>query len=171
MRRKLDAAEFRALFDDYRRSAWRWEQQPVYASDLANGWPGRWLAGERKPTPHRQAWADHIRRLVETGRTMERVRVIDEPETDYQRWAEWSADINRSGGEVIHRIIRSEADRLGLTYEPVEFWLFDDELVVWLTFDDEYELVAVDTDDSADGLTRACQVRDLAMEAVSTNAR
>jgi hypothetical protein len=182
----IDATQFRRLFADYQKSAWRWEQQPAYASDLEGGWPERWLAGEREPTPARLSWVATVRRQVTEGRTMERVRVIDDEETGYQRWADWSANYNRAGGEVIHRVTRSQANAHGLRHEPSDFWLLDDDLVVVMSFTpthwpegigDEsalalgldkglYDLTLVQVEDSAEALARAREVRDRAMAIV-----
>lgn len=128
-------------------------------------------------------WADIVRRQINAGRTMERVRVIDDDETGYQQWAEWSAGYNRAGGELIHRVRRSQADARGLHYEPAEFWLLDDKLVISLSFEptdrpanvSESEAVALGLDaglyrlafieliDDDETLARARQVRDRAM--------
>ena len=167
-RRTLTLGDWDAQFHAYTTSAWRWERQPFYASDVATGWPARWLSGDRTfPADYLGRWLDEVRARTVAGRTMERVRVVDEPMTDRQRWADWAADFNREAGEVIHRLSRPAAGKAGLLDDaPTDFWLMDGGLVLFLVFDAESNLVEVEADNEPATIRWAIDVRDRATAAV-----
>jgi hypothetical protein len=118
-----------ALFDTVEQSAFRLEPvartgRPVDASDLAWGLP----------------WFEAIRRAVDAGRTVQRVRVMDQPPTPYQRFELSLAPFHEQAGEEL-RILATSAAR-DLSLPPVDFWLLDDRRVV--TLDDAGAQVTTD---------------------------
>jgi len=118
-----------ALFDTVEQSAFRLEPvartgRPVDASDLAWGLP----------------WFEAIRRAVDAGRTVQRVRVMDRPPTPYQRFELSLAPFHEQAGEEL-RILAASAAR-DLSLPPVDFWLLDDRRVV--TLDDAGAQVTTD---------------------------
>ena len=167
-KRVLTCEEWGDQFRSYQRSAWRWERQPFYASDLATGWPERWLAGDRSaPMEFLGPWLAEVRQRRAAGKTMERVRVVDDPMTDIQRWADWAADFNRQAGEVILGLARPRARAVGLLDDaPTDFWLMDDQLVLLMAFSPSYELLSITADDDSATVGWACDIRDRARAAV-----
>jgi len=136
MGEQLTGDDFNSLFRYFTRTAVRLEVQPVYAVTDERESVEEFLAGEPRPVtvfPFYAAWLDQIRRLTAEGKGVERVRVLDEPPTDYQRWEIWSGQFNIAAGEVILYLPRSRAVEVGL---PVvdDWWLFDSLRVARMQF-------------------------------------
>lgn len=103
------------------------ECQPVYAVDDEAGGLDDWLAANRAgrpPTTPDQIgwWNDYLAWARETtapppegrGVRLVRIRIVDDPPTDYQRWAAWSAPWYAAAGEQLLYLTRAEAVRVGL---------------------------------------------------------
>src|SRR5581483_10320989 len=73
--------------------------------------------------------------LTAEGREVQRVRVLAEPPSDYQRWEMWGARWNISAGERVGYLTRQRARDLGLP--DADWWLLDDERVITMGFDDD----------------------------------
>ncbi|WP_333740731.1 DUF6879 family protein [Streptomyces sp. IBSBF 2806] len=94
------------------------------------------------------------------GKRFERVRLVDTPPTEGQRFLLASAPGNVAAGEEIRNLTRAQADQLRLP--DYDFWLFDSRTVARFAFDeDDTTLGVYVTDDPADVLA-ACQARDAA---------
>lgn len=141
MREEVSAQRRRELIGEATRSALRLEQQPAYAVDNETGWPARWLNGDRTPPGEWgegfDEWYSFIRAEVAKGKRIERIRIVEEPPTDYQRWQAWLMQWNTSAGEVIRYLPRSTADQLGISRGSGDWWLFDETLLLEMPFDDE----------------------------------
>lgn len=148
------------LFHDFRHTAWRLETRRGYASDRNSPkWP-RFLAGEDIANDPANAWRHNVAEQTATGKRFERVRLVDEPPTEGQRFLLASAPGNIAAGEDIRNLTRAEAERLRLP--DFDFWLFDSKTLVRFAFDeDDTTLGVYVTDDPAEVLA-ACQVRDAA---------
>lgn len=140
MRIELTSDRYSQQFAEFKRSAWRFEQQPAYAVDYERSQFERFLAGRPDPpdaNPDLRSWFERVRWHASKGRTVGRVRIVDEPITDYQRWMRWMDRWNREAGETIDYLSRSRAREVGLL--PMagaqDWWLFDDERLVLMSFD------------------------------------
>lgn len=136
MGEKLTGDDFNHLFRYFTDTACRLEVQPAYAVTDERESVCEFLAGEPRPVtefPFYAAWLDQIRAVTAQGRRVERVRVLEEPPTDYQRWEMWSGQYNIAAGEVIRYLPRSRALQIGL---PVvdDWWLFDSQHVATMRF-------------------------------------
>lgn len=133
---RIDRADLASMIEAA-RSALRLEQQPTYAADVETGAPARWLDGDTTPAtethPGIPAWLAHLDRLQSTGRTFERLRLVESPPTDYQRWAMWVAPIMVEAGEVIRYAHRTDV----ATPTAHDLWVFDRSTVVLVTFDQD----------------------------------
>jgi len=93
------------------------------------------LAGSPRPPsafPVWQSWLDQVRAWTGQGKTIARVRIIDDPPTDYQRWSLWCARWHRDAGEDIRYLTREAANALGI---PRGDWqMFDHNRVVVMAF-------------------------------------
>lgn len=128
----LSRAEFKALFDDWQITAWRWECQGVYREPseeqplrhfLETGQPDlEWFAG----------WLARVRTWTGAGQRMGRVRLLTEPLTDYLRFELAITPAAVDAGEEIRFLSAARASELELPGE--DFWLFDDERVVVMSF-------------------------------------
>lgn len=138
----LDGDTFSRCFEDYTRSAWRFETQPVYTMPDEQPGLARFLAGKPMPDNHNADWHEEIRRWVAAGKSIGRVRTVRQPLTDYQRYQlAWGIPGNINAGEDI-RILDLTDDDLGLPDQ--DFWMFDESIVVHLNFNPDGTLLNVD---------------------------
>jgi hypothetical protein len=120
------------LFASFRRTAFRLECLPAYdvTEDAERERFRLWLAGEQ-PEEDR-AWPELVATAVAAGKTMQRVRLVAEPLTTYLRFEmECGYPANERAGERIYILDHRPNGLL-----EVDFWLFDDETVVVLEYDD-----------------------------------
>lgn len=153
MRRTLTDAgvgtEFWQAFETYEHSAWRWEQQPIYEITDERASIDALLAGhplDPMEDPYLGPWMRQVALQTAQGKTIARVRVIEEPPTPYQQWERWLDRWNLRAGEVIEYLPRSAMRELGPPpFEPdSDWWLFDDERLMLLHFDEAGRRVRVE---------------------------
>ncbi len=120
------------LFEDFERSAWRFETQPVYTMpDEAENF--RLFREGKLRLEHPDGWWHKlVRAKTSSGKSMGRVRVIRRPLNDYVRY-QFHRGIpnNIASGEDI-RIL--DITGLSLDLPDQDFWLFDDATVLHLNF-------------------------------------
>ncbi|MET9417766.1 DUF6879 family protein [Streptomyces klenkii] len=157
------------LFEDFEHTAWRLETQRGYASDRLGPTWARFRAGETEfGYQPEHPWHANVRRQTELGKRFERVRLVDDPLTEGQRFLLASGLGNVEAGEDIRNLYRADAVRIGLPDH--DFWLFDSRTVVEFVFDDQGQDLGVRIHEGAEAVIRACQVRDAAWHhAVATN--
>jgi hypothetical protein len=115
-------------------SAFRLEVQPTYTMPSEAETFGAFLGGRLTPPPgFNQGWLDQVSRNThELGKTMQRVRVVQQPLTDYQRYGfAWAVPLNVAAGEDIRILDRTGLD---LDLPPYDFWMFDNATVVHLNY-------------------------------------
>lgn len=118
----------------FRHSAFRLETLPEYRVPHEAGERERYLAGEPIPEGYNAAWHTTIRKNAAAGATMQRVRVVRPPLTDYQRRQfDWGYPGNLQAGEDTRVLDGARADELGLP--GWDFWFFDDEVVLRLNYE------------------------------------
>ncbi|MFE6775364.1 DUF6879 family protein [Streptomyces sp. NPDC057702] len=153
-------ADMAHLFSEFQHTAWRLETRRGYAVDRASAKWQRWAAGEDVSTDPDNAWRLNVRKQVAAGKRFERVRIVDEPITEGQRFLAATAPGNIAAGEDIRTLTRTQDQHLRLP--DYDFWLFDSRLVARFAFDDENTTLGVYlTEDPAEVVT-ACQARDAA---------
>ncbi|MEY9965338.1 hypothetical protein ABIA33_003380 [Streptacidiphilus sp. MAP12-16] len=145
--------------DGFQHTAWRWETRRAYGVAAETEALLAFLRGEDVSDPGRP-WLALIRQLTEQRKTVGRVRLVDDPPTDYQRFL--LADVTDSveAGEDIRYLQRSEAQRHGLPER--DFWLFDSRTIGIFHFDGDRSLGMALSDDPAEVL-KGCQIRDAAL--------
>lgn len=129
-----DPTSFDYLMEHFRAAAFRLEVRQSYGvlsedaafqTFLDGGDPGiDWLSD----------WLDGARSKTAAGKRIERVRVIDEPPSDFLRFELSVTPHNLEAGEDIRYLPRAIADELDIPNE--DFWLFDTTTVLILHFDD-----------------------------------
>lgn len=147
----VDAGEpFGRLFNEFTRSAWRWECQGTYhESDEVEPW-ARWRAGVRDNS-WIEPWTEAVRAMRRQGKTFRRVRMLTEPLTDYLRWMLDVTPANIAAGEDIRWTTKDVARDLGMP--SYDFYLFDDERLAILHFG-EHGVSGADLVDDADVVAR-----------------
>ncbi len=120
------------------RSLFHLELRTFYASDQKQF--QAWLSGDRTPPddwPQFVEWATVVGGHVASGCQVRRIRVFDDPPTDYQRWERWLGRWNTEAGEQLRTVPRAVANAVGLTADLDDWWLIDSEKAVIQRFDDD----------------------------------
>jgi hypothetical protein len=130
----MTAPDLSKLFESFAVSAFRLECLPHYQVPQDVQWLRRFRAGESRPQERdNRPWLQTVRNAKSRGARMQRVRMVQSPLTEYQRFQfSWGYLENTSAGE----------ETFILDHQPpgllrVDFWLFDDELAVVLEYDEE----------------------------------
>jgi hypothetical protein len=170
MRKTITDAEFWDQLASYEQSAWRFEQQPSYAVDYESKQFTDFLAGQPQPpteNPELGAWMRQVAQQVSDGKTMGRVRIVDDPITDYQRWMKWMDRWNREAGEVIDYLTRGYAVEVGLlpAASPADWWLFDDSRLMLMHFNADGVRTSVELVEDDPQVAEAIEFRRAAIAA------
>jgi hypothetical protein len=123
----------------FRASAFRLECRQHYDNPAEREWFARYLQTGEVPvfTPDNDAWCKLVAEARAAGRAVQRVHLIQEPPSDYVRFELECQRASLDAGEDI-RVIAfrdAEAPPLGNHGHRGDFWLFDDETVVELDYD------------------------------------
>jgi len=129
-----DDDAFDRLFASVERTAYRLETRDYYDMPVEREAYGRFLGGDDPGTDWFQPWLAVIRNASEAGRRYRRVRVAREPLTDYLRFEMWACRYNVEVGEDVRYLDAGRAAELGMPC--YDYWLFDDERLVRMYFDD-----------------------------------
>ncbi|WP_017239516.1 DUF6879 family protein [Streptomyces sp. SS] len=159
-REMVPFTEITHLFREFRHTAWRLETRRGYATDRNSPKWARWKAGADITAEPLDAWRENVAAARAEGKRFERVRLVDEPLTEGQRFLLDSGLGNVDAGEDIRNLPRAEAERLNLP--DYDFWLFDSRILARFVFDeDDTTLGVILSEDPAD-IAAACQARDAA---------
>ncbi|MFD5251477.1 DUF6879 family protein [Streptomyces bobili] len=159
----ISREEFGELFHHFDHSAWHLETRRGYASDKEDLGYTEFLTTGTAPMDLDSEWCTNIRRQTASGRYVGRVRIVDNPPTEGQRFLLSYARCNAATGEDVRNVWREDAARVHLPDE--DFWIFDSRLVAVLNFDgdDVFQDVQIITEPAE--VLRYCQVRDAAVHA------
>ncbi|WP_353938342.1 DUF6879 family protein [Streptomyces ficellus] len=105
-------------------------------------------------------WRRNVAEQVAQGKRFERVRLVDDPPTDGQRFLLASGQGNVRAGEDIRNLSRADAEHLGLP--DWDFWLFDSRILVRFVFDENDTTMGVIVSEDPAEVLAACQARDTA---------
>jgi hypothetical protein len=120
--------DFDSLF---KRRIFRLETLDEYDAPNEREPYARFLAGDPVDPAWREPWKRLVREVRASGRIMQRVHVVSEPVSDYIRFELLHVyPANVEAGEDVRILSRSEPWPPG-----GDFWLFDDDLAAWLTYD------------------------------------
>ena len=128
----LSYDDFSALFPKVRHEALHLEMRDSYGTEVEIPHLAKWAAGEPDDLGWLQPWCTFVRNATATGKVFRRARVVSEPLNDYQRWAYSLTATMADAGEDIRWIPRARVSEL--MFPGNDFWLFDDELLVFLVF-------------------------------------
>ena len=116
-----DQASVWGLFAGVTRYALRVEAKQHYGGDAED--VERFLSGD-VTLPEAGRWEALVAEHTAAGRPFQRVRVVEEPWTDYVTWELHSYAVNRAAGEEIRILVVHDS------IEWPDFWIVDDELWV-----------------------------------------
>ncbi|MFF4365671.1 DUF6879 family protein [Streptomyces sp. NPDC001594] len=166
MPRFITLADFDGMFSGLAHSAWRLESRRRYASDEATNTYRQFAAGLPVAWDLTDPWCTERREQVALGRRFERVRILDDPATEGQRYLLDNARRNRAAGEDVRTLTRAQADKLRLPDE--DFWIFDARVVTRLHFDADDDLTRVELITDPGTVLRYCQAREAAWQYART---
>lgn len=155
-------------FAEFQHSAFRLETRRGYATDRAGNRFKAFMRGIDPASEPGHPWNVNVREKAEQGARFSRVRIIDEPPTDGQRFLMATAAGNVEAGEDIRVLVRAEAERLGLP--DWDFWLFDSRTLVRMHIDDTDTTVGVEVITDPVAVLAACRARDTAQAAAVPTA-
>lgn len=144
--------------EGFEHTAWRLETRREYAADQGTEEYARFLAGVDPPRDTEGPWFANARAQTGQGKRIERVRLVDEPVTDNQRYLLATTLDNLAAGEDIRYMARSTALQLRLL--DFDFWLFDSSVLARFNWEDSSR--RMELDDDPELVVRACQARDAA---------
>lgn len=160
---RLVGADFDALFAGFRHTAFRLETQRQYTVPEEREPYARFLAGEPVGSEWFEPWLNVVRNLTAEGRRMERVRVLDTPPTEYQRWELTMTPQNVAAGEIIHFLPRDDAERHGVPVGDGDWWLFDSSRLARMHFDPTGRPLGAEIITDPEIVVRHNEIRDLAL--------
>ncbi len=177
MRKTITGAEQSAQLAGFRTSAWRFERQRTYSIDQEDRQLQSFLAGHPIPPaedaehPELEAWMKRVAAHVAAGRSVGRVRIVDDPPTDYQRWLQWLDVYNRQAGEEISYLSRAVAHEVGLlTAESgPDWWLLDDERLILIHFNEAGQRTFAELIEDSPEVADAREFRTKAIQAASAH--
>ncbi|MGH3647288.1 MAG: DUF6879 family protein [Micromonosporaceae bacterium] len=169
MGRVLNDDEWESLFDQIKYTAFRLELQPAYDVSYEQEPLRRYLAGELtdpwKYKDETHEWCRLVSALTQRGGRMERVRVFEDPPTDYQRWLRWASEVNVAMGELQWYVTRQQAHDFGLLPPAgnVDWWLFDSEKLIQMHFQPDGQKLRYELVDDPATVVQANGWRDMAL--------
>ncbi|MBB5079836.1 DUF6879 family protein [Nonomuraea endophytica] len=149
--------QFKALFRS-RRRAWHLELRDVYRVESEDIPFEKWLNGEHDSFEWLQDWLDHMRAVTGDGVSVERLRIVTEPHTDYVRWEMSFSHRNIEAGEQIRYLPRSEV--VDMRFPPEDCWLFDDDTLVLSLFKPDGRSAGFAVEDDQSLIAQYQSVRD-----------
>jgi|SRR5918992_3323612 hypothetical protein len=125
------------LLSSARYAAVHLEMRDVYAVDQEDEEFRAWRAGHRddpaNPASWWRPWLTLVQEATARGVGVRRARIVSEPVSEYIRFEYDGTFTNVYAGERVRWLPRRRASDLCLPGN--DFWLFDDELVLWNHFD------------------------------------
>lgn len=155
-----DPDAFQRLFEDFQHAAFKLEVRRSYGLASEDEPFQAFLTGEDPGIEWFRSWLDLMKAETAKGKRVERVRVVDEPPSDYLRFEISVTPHNLAAGEDIHYLARARAAELALP--QYDFWLFDSQVVAFLHFTDDDRFVGFTTTEDPAEVLKHCQWRDRA---------
>ncbi|MBV9164269.1 MAG: hypothetical protein JO281_22595 [Pseudonocardiales bacterium] len=133
----MDLDNLRRIAGAAKQSAFRLETLPQYLVPGEEADFSAWKAGEPLPprTTENNELLARIQQDAARGFRRYRVHILDQPLTAYLRFELYSYLESVAAGSEIYVVDRD--DHPDLTDLHEDFWLFDDEIVVRMIYDDE----------------------------------
>lgn len=159
--RILDPETFAGMFENFRHSAWHLEMRKGYAVDRATDTYAQFARGEAPAWDMNSDWARTISAKTADGAHVGRVRIVDNPPTEGQRYLLAHAEHNAELGEDVRNMWREDAYAVNLPDE--DFWIFDSHIVTLCLWDDDDNLTGVELITEPARVNQYNRLRDVAM--------
>ena len=145
------------------------ETRDSYGTEVEQPHMAKWRRGE----PDDYAWLgwylEMVHGHVAAGRSCRRARVVSEPVSDYERWILGFAGLFVDAGEKTGYVSRRLLTSVALPGSG-DFYVFDDELVLFLHYAGNGTNAAFETTDDP-GMVRTCREAFQAVWDVATPFR
>lgn len=167
-RRDLTSAQFAEVIHEFEHTAFRLEQQSTYLEAIEVDLFAAFLRGEARPAgtvPELREWFDRVAEHTRQGKRVERVRIQQDPPTDYQRFERWLDPENIAAGETLRYLTRQRAHDIGLlpAAGTEDWWLLDSSKLVVMRFDAVGRRIQSELITDPAVVIQACKWRDLAI--------
>ncbi len=140
---------------NFKRSAFRLETLPEYHVPQEAGLLAAFKRGQPIEVPDDHPWLFTVRRHCGAAKTMQRVRIVSSPLSDYERFELALYRLSHSAGEDIRILTSVESRTFG------DWWLFDGEAVFVLRYDATGRFLGTE---QASDVVRYRRIRDLVLE-------
>jgi hypothetical protein len=125
--------DLNALCRGIRKSFVHLETRDAYGTEVELPHMAAWRRGEPDDFAWLGWWREMLRGHRAAGRTCRRARVVSEPLTDYQQWTLSHVSLFVDAGEDIRYVPRPRLATVSLPGSG-DFYVFDDELVMFLHY-------------------------------------
>ncbi|WP_030777399.1 DUF6879 family protein [Streptomyces sp. NRRL S-920] len=159
--RILDPETFAGMFENFRHSAWHLEMRGRYAVDEATETYAQFVRGEKPAWDMDSPWARTIGAKTRDGAYVGRVRIVDDPPTEGQRYLLAHAEHNDQLGEDVRIMWRKDAERHNLPDE--DFWIFDSHIVALCIWDSDANLTGAELISEPARVNQYSRLRDAAL--------
>lgn len=168
MGRALTREEFAEFLRTFKYTAFRLEIQSAYAVPYEREFLARFNANNPEPAdtvPELRNWFDQVREQIRHGKRIGRVRVQDEPPTQYQRIERWADPWNTEAGEDVRYLTRRRAYEIGLLPAAGnhDWWLLDSCALLVMTFGSDHSVIHRELVTDPTRVVQAATWRDLAV--------
>ncbi|SRR6266545_603624 len=143
---------------NFQQSAFRLERLQAYHIPQEAELFAAFKRGEDVRVPDDHPWPKLVHHATHTGKTMQRIRVVEHPLSDYVRFELSLYPRSVEAGEDIRVARLDEHPQLAQCEQ--DFWLFDDEVAVVLDYDDRGGFLGSRTNPDLD---RYRNLRELAL--------
>lgn len=157
---RADDPAFLDLFRQFEHTAFRLEVRRAYGVPEEDEGFQRFLAGRPVDLAWHEPWLKLMREQTGAGKRVDRVRVIDEPPSDYLRFSLHCTPYNNAAGEDIRYLPRRAAHEAELP--DYDYWLFDSRRVAYLRFAPQDRFLGVVLDDAPQAAVQHGYWRDTA---------
>ena len=147
--------DLNALCRGIKKSFVHLETRDSYGTEVELPHMAKWRRGEPDDFAWLGWWLEMLREHRAAGRTCRRARVVSEPLSDYQRWTMSHADMFVDAGEDIRYVARPQLAGVTLPGSG-DFYVFDDELVLFLHYAGSGTNTAFETTTGPDAV-RTCR--------------
>lgn len=162
----LAAEEWQAIFADFGRGAFHLELRDTYGVAGESVRFQRWLNGRAESFDEVaewfRDWTEVVRAATRDGKTIRRLRVVNEPLSDYLAFEHHDTVHNVAAGEVVRWLPRPRLPR-GITFPHggLDHWLIDDRIVVFNHFDPDGRSAGRELVTDPDVVAQCVHVRDM----------
>ena len=153
--RPSSSAELKELCLGIRKSFVHLETRDAYGTETELPQIAKWKQGEPDDLAWLGWWLEMLRGHVAAGRTCRRARVVSQPVSEYQRWSMSHVSVFLDAGEDIRYVPRRNLTTVALPGSG-DFYVFDDELVLFLLYAGNGLNTAFETTDDP-AVVRTCR--------------